>query len=294
MRINSSKIKAIILGMCLGASGDNKKCKNEIKLSALNLIDNTDVILDNGYWIKYLPNFEQQRFYDDKYYKSTLEKWNNTININIRDCIVYKEFYLRNIKDKVWYEEAKKVYMDGYLVLPLTRPILPSVKEISRIYDPSYLKDKIAYFSIGDYVRCIEKENEEQCDKNDNLKIVGGTIVEILAIMGLVMTCKNTISCFAKMVNYCFRRSFNTIEREIGFAWGRDLDRLRGNNRVADIEECSDCTVLNDDFELEWIGVEEDDKMSQKSDTTITNDLERETIDLTDFSDEIIDGRSLW
>lgn len=278
MKINN-KIKTIIFGMLLKVKGDTAICKNKLKLSALSLIDNSDVILNNEYWIQYLPNFEQQRFYDEEYYKMNMEKWNKLNDINIKDCIRLRVFYLKNVKNKIWYEEAKKIYVDGYLILPMSRPVIPGIKSIDSVYAYQYLENKIAYFSISDYIKCIEEKNKEKCKKDGKIVMIKGTVIEILALTGLIFSGKIIVSCGVKMADLCFRRSFNTIQREIGEIWERDEGRMRGDSNFQDCLENSDTCI--EEESIEWLEMD-DDTLSQKSDITIVNDfeIERENIEV--------------
>ena len=293
------KSAALIFGMFLskGIRSENNKCKEKERLSALSLIDNSNIFLDDQRIIKLLFNFEQQKLYDNKYYNQVSEKWKTRESTQIKKCIDPNMFNFKDIEDLKWYEEAKKIYFDGNLILPISTPIIPGIQKIDEIYDKKYLNNKIAYVHIKDYVKCIERESD--CENSNSITKFIRIIEDMVIIAGMCIASKGLTKCLGDVMICCLEGIFAMkdslarmrrryiIDPDISEVIRRRfrtnfVAEVINNDVVEDYSESSVHTVLNEEFELDQISVESE-SLSQYSDSTVVEDYGKKITDLTEF-----------
>ena len=216
---NIGKKSMLCLGFLSGVSGmpvskrdnDLKITENDSKcidipqqhIEDMTKEAGTSIIKANKSYLELLNNDEQRRFYDDKYYSIISKNWNNfvlntepkvkiedieKIKKHTKDCINVhfldaKEEYG---DDYMWYQVAENIG-SGNLVVPLSKPILPGIDELNKIYSNVYFKDKIAYISLNDYENCVKKEIESYCKEKINWKEMG-LLVILLGTVGVLIS----------------------------------------------------------------------------------------------------------
>ena len=248
-----------------------------------------DIIKGNKDKLELLSNDEQKRFYDEKYYEVMSKNWSNFLLENervnskkdidstlgdIKNCVKYKFFDIKESKeeDPSWLKVAENIANNNEnLIVPLSKPMLPGLKELNKIYTESYLNDTIAYISLDEYNKCVEKKINKLCGSGISWKSIL-TILGVAGVIGTAITKLDEQEKVDKVINSFIRgyRNFNeALDRCINYfskkIIGRDVIETETESEIYDFE-----SVVSEDRTIGANNVEEIDITNYDNNSEIT------------------------